>query len=88
MMATQYENQKFRTVTENVCAYIGLREWMNENRCGVRQLIALLGFVPSQSTEASWRKRLSGLNELNKTQIDKLLQLTKLTYEEAFREME
>ena len=65
------------------CAYPGIAQWLFENRLNYSEFGGLIGF--SQATISRW---MNGVNKLNKPAIDKILEVTGLTYEQAFGEPE
>ena len=65
------------------CAYPGIARWLFENRLNYSEFGGLIGF--SQATISRW---MNGVNKLNKPAIDKILEVTGLTYEQAFGEPE
>ena len=76
----------FRPWTADRCPYVGLRNWLNENQIVMAELLRRLGFAPESALHYRYRDYLSGRTELRKHTIDKLLEITGLTYEEAFRQ--
>lgn len=61
--------------------YIGLRNWMFENRVKISELSKRCGV-------GSIHKSLTGDTEPRKSTIDALLKITGMTYEECFKEDE
>lgn len=59
--------------------------WMKYNRVTYAQLSKRLGYAPNASARYGVAKRLMGERMMYKDFIDALLQVTGLTYEEAFR---
>lgn len=76
----------FRPWTSDRCIYVGVRNWLNENRITMAELIRELGLVRNPALYDRYRRYLDGRTELRKHTIDKLLEITGLTYEEAFRQ--
>lgn len=76
----------FRPYTESQVAFPYLRKWLNENKVTRAEFIRRMGKVP-YSTEIT---RLSiwfrGDADPSKLQIDRMLAVTGLTYEELFWE--
>lgn len=75
---------KKKTIAENECCYPALRKWLNDCGFSVGDVSVVLygrrdGNYPSQV-----RKVLSGRGTLYKDLIDRILDYTGLTYEEAF----
>ena len=76
----------FRAFNETACIYPNLRRWLNENKVSRQQLARLIGLVSyhySANRVAGW---LKGETDPPKWAIDKLLQLTGLTYEKLFHQ--
>ena len=65
------------------CAYPAIARWLFDNRLTYSEFGGLIGF--SQATISRW---MNGVNKLNKPAIDKILEVTSLTYEQAFGEPE
>lgn len=61
------------------CVYPGIGQWLFENRCSYAKLAELIG--APQSSVSRW---MNGINKLNKPTIDKILDVTGMTYEQAF----
>ena len=76
----------FRYVSESSCVYKGLRDWMNKNKVGRSELLRRVGLQPSANNHRRWGDHLRGRTDLSKSVIDKLLKVTGLTYEKAFKE--
>ena len=80
------QKSHFRPWTSDRCPYVGLRNWLNENQIVMAELLRRLGFAPESEMYYRYRDYLSGRTELRKHTIDKLLEITGLAYEEAFRQ--
>lgn len=65
------------------CVYPGIAKWLYENRCTYAKLGELI-MVP-QATMSRW---MNGVSKPTKSNIDKILEVTGLTYEQAFYEAE
>ena len=77
----------FRALTADRCIYDGLRKWMNENHITVTELTRRLYGNTSPNNYHSTYVRLNGLKkDISKSFIDKVLAITNLTYEEAFKQ--
>lgn len=74
----------FQFVTEKGCIYKGLREWMNENKVSRAELIRRMGYEPLSETHTRFGNYLSGRSDFRKTNIDGILKVTGMTYEQAF----
>lgn len=75
----------FKKVTEQQCVFKGIRDYMNNNEISLSELIRRI--YGNYHTQWANRVRLylNGTNEFKKSFIDKVLEVTGLTYEEAFR---
>lgn len=63
----------------NRCAYPGLGQWLFENRCTYAKLAEMIG-----APDASVSRWMNGVHKMNKPTIDKILEVTGMTYEQAF----
>ena len=61
------------------CIYPSIRKYMKQNRMTYSRLAALCGCSPT-----SLYRNLTGEAEITKRTIDKLLEVTQMTYEQAF----
>lgn len=76
---------KFRGVTPDRCRWEGLRQWMNENKCGPSEILRQkLGHNTTGNSAISLRQKLSGKRPIKKEDIDFFRELTGLTYEQLF----
>lgn len=75
-----YKGDHFRVSTVLEVKYIGLREWMLENRVSITALGKMCGVTNLHNGT------LVGKHALTKPTIDKILKVTGLTYEECFKE--
>ena len=78
------DKSKFRTITPKDCVYVGIRNWMNENKISKAELCRMIyGYVHPVSNN-----RLAAIYKghgCTKETIDMILAATGLTYEEAFK---
>lgn len=78
---------KGRSWTEDAvlskCAYPVIAQWLFDNRLNYSEFGGLIGC--SQATVSRW---MNGVHNLNKPAIDKILEVTGMTYEQAFGEPE
>lgn len=78
------ENPKhFRMIQDN-CIYPNLRNWMNDNKVSRKALAQRMGFVGYESTQYKIGQYMKGENDPPKKVIDKLIEVTGMTYEELF----
>ena len=66
----------------NSCIYRGIANWMQENECGYACLAMKTGL-----TQLTIFNVLTGKRDSHKKTIDSILEVTGLTYEEAFGEL-
>ena len=79
-------NEKyFRAIKCERCVYVGVRKWLIDNKISITELTRRLYGNSSSDNFHSVNNRLNGSAELTKTYIDKILKITGLTYEEAFK---
>ena len=74
----------FRPVEAKDCIYKGIRDWLNETRYSRTYLVRLM----YGDTHATLHEKLSNVlkgNNCTKKMIDKLLEVTGLPYEVAFK---
>ena len=74
-----------QTITEKECIYPNLRQWMNANKISRMELTRQMQdgvAVPYFSTRLG--RILRGEQEPRKSEIDKLLSITQMTYEQLF----
>ena len=75
----------FRFVDEERCIYSNLRKWLNDNKVCINELTRRVYGNTYAGNVVRTKHRLIGKVELTKTYIDKLIEITGLTYEELFR---
>lgn len=75
----------FREITPEKCAFVGLRDWMNSNKVCVAELTRRLYGHSNPNQQKYVRERIANKSNFQKDFIDKVLQLTGLTYESAFK---
>lgn len=86
MACSKFNVSYFRPVSEKQCIYPGLRAWMNENKVGQAELIRRMGKGIGGRTSERIRCILRGNHDPKKNEIDLMLKVTGLTYEEMFKE--
>lgn len=64
----------------------GIDSWMKFNRVTYTMFGKMLGYAPGASASNNLARRLMGEAMLNKSLIDDILEVTGMTYEEAFKE--
>lgn len=76
----------FREITPKQCVYTGIRNWMNENKITLSELSRrVYGNGTPNNYHQTTRMLRCGGDYTNKWMIDKILSVTGLTYEEAFK---
>lgn len=65
--------------------YAGIDSWMKFNRVTYSAFNVRLGYNPSANSQTILKRMLMGETEPRKALIDKILKVTGMTYEEAFR---
>lgn len=76
------ERKPWQNITQSECIYPNLRGWMNDNRVSVPELSERV--TGDRDNGASVRKWIAGDMNPNKKNIDKLLAVTRLTYEQLW----
>ena len=76
--------QKFRAWTPKGCVYPNLRWWMNQNKVNRAELLRRMDIIPAHNSLQRLADYMSGRTDPPKRTIDKILQITGLTYEAAF----
>lgn len=74
----------FRPFNKERCIYVGLRKWLNDNKVSLNELTRKLHGNTNSNNRQRTRARIIGEVEIEKTFIDKILEITGLTYEKAF----
>lgn len=81
-----YNKNKFQFVTAQRCIYVNLRNWMNKNQICVNELARRMGLEPAGRNMQQMQRLLKGLFYPRKPHIDRLIEITGLTYEQLFQE--
>ncbi len=66
------------------CVYPNLRNWMNENKISRKELLRRIGVEPLANNYSRLNKYLRGEAQPRKPWIDKMLEVTGMTYEVMF----
>lgn len=74
----------FRPLTKKDCVYVGIRNWMNNNKVCKTEFIRRIYNRAEAQTVVRYSRIFRGAECLKST-VDKILLVTGLTYEEAFR---
>ena len=75
---------KFTAITDEHCPFVNLRSWMNKNRVSRAEFIRRMGYLNSPTTITRFSCILRGEHQPRKDFIDKMLDVTGMTYEELF----
>lgn len=70
---------------ETRCVYNGLRKWLNEEGISCAKFTRMLGYKPNSNAYVRVGNILNGTLEPRMIDIDRILRVTDLTYEEAFK---
>lgn len=62
-----------------------MEKWLRDNKITYVALAKLLGYKPAPSNYQRVRNQMLGITELRKQDIDKLLRITRMSYEQLFR---
>ncbi|MPN40624.1 hypothetical protein SDC9_188162 [bioreactor metagenome] len=81
-----YSPNKFIASSIRPVIYEGLREWMLKNKVGYTEMIRRIGKTMTMPpVKKCMREKLTGRIRLSISDVDDILRVTGLTYEEAFR---
>jgi transcriptional regulator with XRE-family HTH domain len=72
----------FHVIKASDCAYPRLAKWMNENKVSRSEFLRRCGLLPLGENLARFHRILRGNIEPRKTDIDRMLKVTGMTYEE------
>ena len=87
-MVARYNVNQFKGFTEEGCVYVGLRNWLNENKCSLSELLRRIhGRNVSTGTRTQYSERLKGKVKFTMPEINAILGVTGKTYEELFLEV-
>jgi hypothetical protein len=75
------QDSKFRAWTKDRCIYPNLRNWLNENRVSMKEFKRRMDNFPVGNAEGVLRAYFRGEAYPQKKTIDKMLEVTGLTYE-------
>jgi transcriptional regulator with XRE-family HTH domain len=64
--------------------YPGVDRWMHENKMTYTEVARQLGYAVAAGTLSRINRIFTGVSEMNKSDIDKLINLAGKTYEELF----
>jgi len=83
-MIGRWNPYHFQYVKPNSCVYVGLRNWMNEHRVSRAEIIRRMGLAYNPTTAHRFACKMCGNQPFTIDEIEFLLHLTGLTYEQAF----
>ena len=75
----------FRHITADCCIFNGIRKYMNDNKVSCMEMTRRIHGDTGPRYYQYTKSKLNGNTELTKKYIDKLLEITGLTYEVAFQ---
>ena len=75
---------RFRPYTEDQVVYPILREWLNDNKVSKKEFIRRMGNIPGGTNMCTMDSWLKGKTYPSKQNIDLMLMVTGLAYEELF----
>ena len=79
------KTSSYKGYGETRCVYAGLRNWLNENSVCVSELLRrMYGENPASGDVSRCSRLLKGELSLRKPEIDAIIAVTGLTYEELF----
>lgn len=81
----KYTPDSFKPYHDFEVIYPNLRRWLNENRVSRSEFVRRMGLIPSGANNSRIRCYFRGVNYPSKQVIDKMLEVTGLTYEEMFQ---
>ena len=74
----------FRYITADACIFNGIRKYMNDNKVSFMEMTRRIHGETGPRYYQYTKGKLNGTIQLTKKYIDKLLEITGLTYEVAF----
>ena len=84
----KWQPSRFTPYDEKACRYENLRKWLNNEKLTRNELLRRLGLECHNKNYKRLLTILSGRCDFRKREIDKLIALTGLTYEQLFAEDE
>lgn len=82
------DERYFKPITEKQCVFVGIRDWLNQNKVSITEFVRRVYGVYHTERRKSLLKHLTKKFDMKKQMIDRVLEITGLTYEEAFKEQE
>ena len=81
----KHDETKFRPLGEKDCVYPGLRKWLNTNKCSRRELYRkMYGYNMIGNSNVAFLDRLHGRVSFRMDEINLIISITGLTYEQLF----
>ena len=81
----KHDETKFRPLGEKDCVYPGLRKWLNTNKCSRRELYRkMYGYNMIGNSNVTFLDRLHGRVPFRMDEINLIISITGLTYEQLF----
>lgn len=84
MACGKQDVSKFRPWTEDRCIYPNLRKWLNDNRVSLFEFVRRMEAIPSGHITYRYSCYFKGGIYPQKRTIDKMLEVTGLTYEQMW----
>lgn len=78
------QNPKNFKVVGDKCIYPNLRKWMNDNKISRSEFLRRMGYTACANNSIELRSIMNGVLQPKKSYIDKMLEVTGLTYEVLF----
>lgn len=76
----------FKHYTEENCIYPNFRKWLNDNKVTRSEFSRRIGIPPSATNNRRISQYFIGCTDPRKSTVDKMLEITGMTYEELFKE--
>lgn len=74
----------FKNYTPSRCVYPNLRKWLNDNKVTINEFVRMLGMAQCGGNSSRIIGYFNGRNFPKKETIDKMIEVTGLSYEEMF----
>jgi transcriptional regulator with XRE-family HTH domain len=83
-VCSKYNPIRFKVITKTGCIYPNWRRWINEEKCSRGELLRRMNLVPESENYTRLSCYMRGELSPRKYVIDKLLDITGMTYEKMF----
>jgi len=88
ILATGKDKRWFHPHSPMRIVYVGLRNWMNENMVSKTAFIIKMGYCFHATTMSRYANKLKGNGSWEIDEINKLISMTGMTFEDLFRREE